>query len=237
MIPKKIHYCWFGRGKMPEMALECIDSWHRHMHDWEYVLWNEDNFNVDSTPYTKEAYLAGKYAFVSDYVRLYALANEGGIYLDVDFLVYQPFDKLLHNHAFAGFEGSKHKPVMMGVCASEAHGQWITEMLDAYNNRFFLKPDGLPDLTTNVQFITSIMASNGFRQDGAEQDYRDLHIYPTEYFSPRLTTGEYIRTGNTYCEHRRLGSWHNDGWKGRIERIIGPHTMTLFIKLKRKIIG
>lgn len=237
MIPCTIHYCWFGRGEMPQVALDCIASWHRLMPDWEYKLWNEDNFDVNSTTYTQEAYAAEKYAFVSDYVRLWALEREGGLYLDVDFEIYKSFDDLLHHHAFAGIEGSKHNPVMMGVCASEAHGQWVSEMLEAYQNRLFLKSDGTPDLTTNVQFITAIMAANGFQQDGSEQDYKDLHIFPVDYFSPQHTTGEYIRTGNTYCEHKGIGSWSNNkkGWKGAVLKLIGQRNMTRLIKLKRRL--
>ena len=126
---------------MPQLAKDCIDSWHRHMPDWEYKLWNEDNFEVDAVPYVREAYLARKYAFVSDYVRLYALEKEGGVYLDVDFTIFKPFDALLCHKAFAGFEGSKYQPVMMGVCASEAHGEWVSEMLNAYSDRHFTLPD------------------------------------------------------------------------------------------------
>lgn len=237
MIPQTIHYCWFGRGEMPQLAMDCIASWHRLMPDWDYRLWNEDNFDVNCTPYTKEAYTCGKYAFVSDYARLWTLEHEGGVYLDVDFEVYQPFDALLHCHAFAGIEGSKHMPVMMGVCASESHGEWVTEMLKAYSERHFLKPDGTPDMTTNVQFITAIMAANGFRQDGTEQDYKDLHIFPVDYFSPRQTTGEYIRTENTYCEHKGLASWgeHKMGWKGAVLKLVGQKNMTRLIKLKRRL--
>lgn len=237
MIPHILHYCWFGCGKIPQVALDCIASWHQYMPDWEYKLWNEDNFNINSTPYTKEAYAARKYAFVSDYVRLWALGKEGGVYLDVDFEVYKPFDDLLNYPAFAGVEGSKHLPVMMGVCASEPHGQWVTEMLEAYHDRHFIKHDGSPDLTTNVQFITALMASNGFRQDGTEQDYKDLHVFPVDYFSPRHTTGEYIRTENTYCEHKGLGSWSENrrGWKGAVLKLIGPKNMTKLIKLKRRL--
>ena len=114
MIPKTIHYCWFGKSEMPELAKKCIASWHKYMPEYEYKLWNEDNFDVYSVPYTKEAYDVKKYAFVSDYVRLYALNKEGGIYLDVDFEVFKSFEDLLHWDAFAGFEGSKHSPLMMG---------------------------------------------------------------------------------------------------------------------------
>ena len=239
MIPKKIHYCWFGRGEMPQLAKDCIATWHKYMPDWEYKLWYEDNFDVDICIYSSEAYKAGKFAFVSDYTRLWALKHEGGVYLDVDFEVYKPFDDLLHLKAFACIEGSKRNPVMMGVCASEANSEWVTEMMEAYHNRHFLKTNGAPDLTTNVQFITSIMAKNGFRQDGTEQDYKDLHVFPSEYFSPLHTTGEYIRTGNTYCEHKGLNSWSDgrNGWKDRIFDIVGHKNKTLIIKLKRKLIG
>ena len=202
MIPHKIHYCWFGGSPLPLLAKDCIATWHKYMPDWEFKLWDEKNFDIECIPYTAEAYKSGKYAFVSDYARLWALEQEGGLYLDVDFEVYKPFDNLCHLNAFAGIEGSKHHPVMMGVCASQPHGQWVTEMLEAYTKRHFLQSNGTPDLTTNVQFITSIMAANGFRQDGTEQDYKDLHIFPVDYFSPRQTTGEYIRSENTYCEHK-----------------------------------
>ena len=237
MIPHKIHYCWHGHTEMPQLAKECIASWHKYMSDWEYKLWNEDNFDINITLYTAEAYAAGKYAFVSDYVRLWALYNEGGLYLDVDFEVYKPFDDLLVNHAFAGFEGSKRNPVMMGVCASEAHGEWVMEMLKAYEGRHFIKSDGTYDMTTNVKFLTSIMAANGFKQNGEEQFYKDLHVYPVDYFSPRQTNGEYFRTENTYCEHRGLNSWATEkkGWKGKVLAIVGQRNMTRLIKLKRRL--
>lgn len=239
MIPNIVHYCWFGDKEMSQEAKDCIVSWHKYMPDWEYKLWNENNFNVDSIPYTKEAYMSGKMAFVSDYVRLVALHDEGGVYLDTDVELFKSLEPLLSYKAFAGFEGSKHKPVGTCVMASTAGGEWVTEMLKAYEDRHFIKPDESMDLTTNVQFITSIMASNGFRQDGTEQDYKDLHVFPVDYFSPRHTTGEYIRTENTYCEHKGLGSWcdRNDGWKGKLKRLAGPKNMTKLIKLKRKLIG
>lgn len=189
--------------------------------------------------YAFEAYQSKKYAFVSDYVRLWTLNQCGGLYLDVDFEVYKPFNKLLEYDAIAGFEGSKHHPVMMGVCASIPHGEWITEQLKSYEGRHFVKPDGSLDMTTNVQFITANMAQNGFLQNGQEQDYKDLHIFPVDYFSPRHTTGEYMRTDNTYCEHKGLGSWSDNkkGWKSQLGNLIGHKNMTRLIKLKRKIVG
>ena len=239
MIPRKIHYCWFGRGEMPELAKNCIASWHKYMPDYEYKLWNEDNFDVNSTAYTKEAYEAKKFAFVSDYVRLWALFHEGGIYMDVDFEVFKPFDNLLHWNAFAGFEGSKHSPLMMGVIASCPRGLWAKEQLEAYGDRHFLLSDGTYDLTTNVKFISERMRSEGFVQNGMEQDYKDMHIFPVDYFCPRQTTGEYLRSENTYCESKGLGSWSgsNNGWKVKILKRIGSRNRTRLIKLKRKLFG
>jgi mannosyltransferase OCH1-like enzyme len=237
MIPKIIHYCWLGKGEMPQTAIDCIASWHKYLPDWEFKLWNEDNFNVNNISYTTEAYAAGKYAFVSDYVRLLALESEGGIYLDTDVEVLKPMDCLLSDKAFAGFEGSKHLPVGTCVMASEANGEWITEMLHVYDNLHFLQSDGTYDMTTNVQRLTAIMASHGLRQDGSEQWYKDLHVYSVDYFSPRHTTGEYIRTENTYCDHHGLGSWEdgNTGWKASVLRLIGQKNMTKLIKLKRRL--
>lgn len=221
---------------MPQDALDCIASWKKHMPDWEYKLWNEDNFDVDALPYTREAYAAGKMAFVSDVTRLKALHDEGGVYFDTDVEVFRSMEPLLARKAFAGFEGSKHKPVGTCVMASEAGGEWVTEMMEAYRDRHFLEADGSMDMTTNVQFITAIMARNGFRQDGTEQDYKDLHVFPVDYFSPRHTTGEYIRTKNTFSEHKALGSWANKkkGWKGVVLALVGQKNMTKLIKLKRR---
>lgn len=239
MIPKKIHYCWFGRGEMPEEAKRCIDSWHKFMPDYEYKLWDEDNFDVNQIPYTKEAYEAKKYAFVSDYVRLWALEREGGVYLDVDFEVYKPFDDLLRYRAFAGFEGSKHLPLMMGMIASEPHGIWVKEQLLYYTDRHFVDVNGKMDLTTNVTFISEKMRLYGFVQNGKEQDYKDLHVFPVEYFCPKQTTGEYFRTDNTYCESIGSSSWAGQakGWKALVLKRLGQGNVIRLIKLKRKLFG
>lgn len=237
MIPKIIHYCWFGRGSMPETALRSIGSWHRYMPDWKYVLWNEDNFDVSLYTYTQEAYDARKYAFVSDVVRLYALKEYGGIYLDVDFEVYKSFDELLSNAAFAGFEGSKHNPVMMGVLGSVAKGEWVSRQLSRYENRRFMV-GGMPDLTTNVKFVTEDMVLQGFLPNGQEQGFMDLHIYPVDYFCPRLTTGEYRRTSNTFCEQiSNTSSWAESTFKDRLFRWLPLWMRFFLIKTKRAIFG
>ncbi|MBP3763008.1 MAG: glycosyl transferase [Bacteroidales bacterium] len=238
MIPKKIHYCWFGRGEMPQAARDCMETWHRYMPDWEYKLWNEDNFDVHCNAYCSEAYKAGKYAFVSDVARLVALRDEGGIYLDTDVEVFRSFEPLLHHHAFAGFEGCKRVLVATCVMGSEPGTEWVKEQLSHYDHRHFLQPDGTFDLTTNVLYMTTRMRENGFVQNGQEQDYKDLHVFPVDYFSPRHTTGEYIRTENTYSDHLGMGSWTDrSGLIHKFANLVGPKNMTRIIKLKRKLLG
>lgn len=222
---------------MPELARHCIESWHRFMPDYEYKLWNEDNFDVHSTPYTSEAYAAGKYAFVSDFVRLKALSEEGGLYFDVDFEVYKSFDDLLDYSAFAGYEGSKFNPVMMGIIASKAGGEWVTEQLNRYQGRHFII-NGMMDLTTNVKFVSDYMRDQGFVPDGSEKDYKDLHVFPVDFFCPRLTTGEYCRSNNTYCEHKGdNSSWAKMSVKRRLLGLFPQNVKVALIKMKRRILG
>lgn len=223
---------------MPQLAKDCIASWHKYMPNWEYKLWNEDNFDVDSVPYTREAYEAGKMAFVTDYVRLYALNTEGGVYMDTDVEILKPLDDLLHLSAFTGYEGSKHKPPVTGLMASEAGGEWVTEQLHAYDGLHFRREDGTLDTTTNTQRISTIMKANGFVCDGKRSQYKDLTVFPSDYFCPHQTTGEYLLTENTYCNHHFMGSWNeksHKGWKGLVLQLIGKKNMTRLIKLKRRL--
>ena len=239
MIPKIIHYCWFGRGAMPESAVKCINSWHKYMPEWEYVLWNEDNFDISSYPYAQEAYTAKKYAFVSDVARLYALAHCGGIYLDTDVLVYKSFEPLLKFGAFAGFEGSKHCPVGTCVIGSEMQGEWVCRQLKDYVDRRFILPDGGYDMTTNVTFITRKMMCEGFVANGIEQDFGGIHVFPVDYFCPRHTTGEYLCSENTYCDHLGIGSWAEKGagWKSRLLSRMRPSLRVVVVKMKRLLFG
>lgn len=246
MIPKIIHCCWFGNNPKPELVKRCLESWHLFMPDWQYMEWSEANFDVASSPlYVRQAYEARKFAFVSDYVRLWALEMFGGLYMDVDFEVYRPFDPLLDNHFFAGYEGSKRNPVMMGVIASEPHGVWVSEMMHTYDKRSFHLSDGSCDLTPNTGFFSDLLEAKGFVPDGIEKDVffdgmteAALHVYPVHYFCPVLTTGESLRNEETFCEHKGLHSWSGDGgWKARLLSLVGPKAKTYLIKLKRKLLG
>lgn len=209
-IPKKIHYCWFGGRPLPEDTLRYIESWRRHCPSYEIKEWNESNFNLDLFPYVREAYDAGKYAFVSDVARLYALVTEGGVYLDTDVEVLRPFDKFLGHAAFSGFEDDRH--VTTGILGAEKGSQWARENLEAYANRHFIKPDGTYDTTTNVAVITDYMLRHGLRLDDTRQEFPGLiTIYPREYFCPRdsyaYSRNQGIITDNTHAIHYFAGTW------------------------------
>ena len=207
MIPKVIHYCWFGRGKMPELALKCIESWKKYLPDYEIKDWNEDNFDLDMFPYVREAYDNRKFAFVTDVVRLYALYHEGGIYMDTDVEVLKSLDPFLHHHAFSGFENDRNIPT--GIMASEKGGRWAKDNLDYYKGKHFLKEDGSLDLTTNVTTITNYMLPLGLRQDNTYQDFPNLiTFYPKDYFCPKdSVTKKVNKTNNTVTIHHFDGSW------------------------------
>lgn len=239
MIPKIIHYCWFGCGEMSQLAKDCIASWHKYMPDWEYKLWNEDNFDINSNRYVKEAYESRKFAFVTDYVRLFALKTEGGVYMDTDVEVLKAYDDTLMSlPAFTGYEGSKKMPPVTGTMASEANGEWVTEQLAYYDAARFIKEDGTLDLTSNTITISRIMQDNGFVPDGKHQIYKGMHVFPVEYFCPRQTTGEILITDNTYCDHHFIGSWADKKEKfNLLKTLIGQKNLTRLIKLKRAIIG
>lgn len=243
MIPHIIHYCWFGGNPLPELAEKCIASWRNCMPDWQYMRWDETNYDIAAAPlYVRQAYEARKFAFVSDYVRLWALEQYGGLYMDVDFMIYRSFDELMNQYpAFAGYEGSKRKPVMQGVIASQPHGAWVTDMLHTYDTRVFVRQDGTCDLTPNTTYFTDRLEAQGFIPDGKEKDIYVgtlyfLHVFPVYYFCPVLTTGEDVRTDETYCEHMGLRSWNTaTTWKSVLLRNVSPALRTKLILLKRKL--
>lgn len=211
MIPKIIHYCWFGGNPLPEDAQKCIASWKKFMPDYEIKEWNESNFDVNITPYTKEAYEARKYAFVSDYARLYALYTDGGIYMDTDVEVLKTLDVFLTHNAFSGFESDGNVPT--GMMASEKNSIWAKDLLDGYIGRKFIMPDGSLDMTTNTTVITNYMVSKGLILNNKFQDFPGLAtMYPSDYFCPKdHRTGVIKLTKNSYCIHHFAGSWlaHN----------------------------
>lgn len=228
MIPKTIHYCWFGGNPLPKSALKCIASWRKYLPDYEIKEWNESNFDVNVIPYTQEAYEAKKFAFVTDYVRLYALYKEGGIYMDTDVEVLKSFNPFLHHHAFSGFESDNNVPT--GMMAAETGSLWAKDLLCGYDGRTFINPDGSLDTTTNTAVITQYMVSKGLILNNHYQDLADLiTIYPSEYFCPKdHGTGQIYLTPNSYCIHHFAGSWLQKKNIGYAMHLLKVGLMNLF---------
>lgn len=240
MIPKKIHYCWFGKGVMSELVQTCITSWRTHMPDWEYRFWTEDNFDVSTAPrYVQEAYAAKKYAFVSDYVRLWALEREGGVYLDTDVEVLRSFDPLLSDIAFIGLEESK--ALLPGTCVMgcEAHCGWVKDMLTTYDNARFIREDGTMDMTTNVMRQGKRMVEGGLQHERKIQYLSQwgLRVYTHDYFSPITSTRVMRKSKNTYCIHRFAGTWVDGKKTGIRDWWIVRELVNILVQIKRRILG
>lgn len=207
-IPKIIHYCWFGHRPMPDLEKKCLESWDIFLPDYKKMLWNEETFDINENIYIKEAYAAKKYAFVSDYVRLYALYNNGGIYMDTDVEVVKNLDKFLIHSAFLGIEA----PDWISTCLIGAviGHPWINRLLTYYKDKSFYMNNGNMNLTTNVAIVTDISSKEfGFQRFNQFQILTDnIYLYPADYFCPKdWTSKEIVITGNTHVIHHFSSSW------------------------------
>ena len=207
MIPKIIHYCWFGGHPYPAIIQKCIDSWHKKLPGYEFMLWNEQNFDVSSVPYTQEAYEAQKWAFVSDYARFYILYQYGGIYLDTDVEILKDLSPLLTHRAFMGFE-SKTSVAPGLIIGTEPRNEVFKNFLTLYENEHFALPNGELNQKTVVARITENLVSKGLILNGHKQCVDEMMIYPTDYFCPiDRDTCKLSITTNTYSIHHYAGSW------------------------------
>lgn len=207
MIPKIIHYCWFGRKEKPKKIQKCIKTWREKCPDYKIIEWNEDNFEVDKLQYTKDAYKANKFAFVSDVARIDALYNMGGIYLDTDVIVYKNFDEVLHHKCVLGFEQDNY--VATSFMACEKNCKLMNDFYSIYTDIDFYDKSGNIIEGTNVSKLTSILLEKGLKRDNTYQILENnIAVYPQEYFSP-YDYGYCVRnnTENTICEHLFFVSW------------------------------
>lgn len=219
MIPKVIHYCWFGHNPLPELAIRCINSWKKYLPEYEIKEWNEDNFDVNITPYTKEAYVNKKYAFVSDYARFWILYHYGGVYFDTDVEVIKPMDSIIQMAPYMGCEtlassksGVRVNPGI-GI-AAPAKLKLYGEILEHYATLKFIE-NGKPNLTTVVSITTEILQKKGLRNVDEIQTIEGVNIYPAEYFASRENVEFTIpRTSNSYSIHYFAGTW----WPKKYQR-------------------
>ena len=209
MIPKTIHYCWFGPKPKPELVQKCIKSWKEHCPEYQFIEWNEYNFDIASNEYVKETYKANRYAFVTDYVRLYALYTYGGIYFDTDVEVLKKIDSFLHFEAFSGFESTNR--VGTAIMAGCQGFPFFGELMRHYNTRHFFNQEGKPDLTTNVQTITDFLTGKGLIKNNQFQEVCGFSIFPSEFFYPKdFESGKLTISDNTYTIHHYDGSWKTE---------------------------
>jgi hypothetical protein len=238
MIPKIIHYCWFGSKRMTKLSDKCVKSWREYLPDYQLKLWNEESFDINCNEFAKEAYLSKKYAFVSDYVRLFALYNYGGIYMDTDVEVIRNIDQFLSLPAFSGFETQTNIPT--GIMGSSQYGIWVKELLDYYSDIHFILADGSMNTVSNTITISRIMNEGGFKFDNTVQNYKGVvTIYPSDYFCPKsYDTGQIHLTHNTFCIHHFAGSWLSNSKKTKrlVAKVIGERKLKFIIGLKHHIL-
>lgn len=240
MIPKIIHYCWFGGNPLPELAVKCIASWKKYLPEYEIIEWNESNFNLDEYIFAKQALENRKFAFVSDVCRLHALKYHGGIYMDTDVEVLKPLDAFLHHAAFSGFENDDFVPT--GIMASEKEAVWTTEMLAYYHNKPFVKESGEFEMTSNTSIITDLMLQKGFVMNNKFQEIKDyVAFYPNDYFCPKsYKTGRIELTANSACIHHFAKSWiaPHKRWRNiakmKVMSIVGAERVQKIIDLFKR---
>lgn len=247
-IPKKIHYCWFGRNPLPSSAIKCIETWKKFFPNYEIIEWNEDNYDVHKIKYISEAYNARKYAFVSDYARFDILYQEGGIYFDTDVEVIKSFDDIIQCGGFMGCEkdgisGNESSVITInpGLGLAMAPGTHLyEEILAYYATQHFINQDGSLNEETVVTKTTRILFKHGLKNIKGIQKIEDITIYPKEYFNPfDFDTHELVITDNSRSIHRYDESWKSKGTKRKeaFLRLIGKENTKKLVKIKNWIKG
>ncbi len=242
MIPKVIHYCWFGRNPLPPLAVKCIESWKRFLPDYEIREWNEDNFDVDIIPYTREAYEARKYAFVSDYARFYILYHHGGLYFDTDVEVIRPMDDIVARGAFMGCENEAKSDTSvlavapgLGLGCNPGLGLYA-EILELYAGLHLKCIGGRLNLKTVVAYTTELLVEKGLKNVNEIQCVADVWIYPKEYFCPVDYQTDVLEiTENTRSIHHYAASWYGKRQKIKMKviQLLGPRLTSWGVSLKR----
>lgn len=241
MIPKIVHYCWFGKGEKKFLVQKCIESWKKYLPDYEIIEWNEENFDINMSIFAREAYEVRKWAFVSDYARLYALSKFGGIYLDTDVEILKNFDCLLNNDFFLGYESNDY--LGTAVIGSNIGNKYINELLICYNEKKFILENGKLNITPNPVIFTKILNENGIIIDGKQKKMNDIMLYNQIMFYPN-NIGMILnkKSDKTFAVHHCEQTWRDDGKRDfskfryrlrryfvkKIQNIIGTKTLMKF---------
>ncbi|WWR19221.1 glycosyltransferase [Lachnospiraceae bacterium JLR.KK009] len=218
MIPKVIHYCWFGKGEYSKKIEKCISSWKKYCPDYEIICWNEDNYDIHKNKYVEQAYGKRKWAFVSDYARVDIVYHHGGIYLDTDVELLKPLDGLLGCEMFVGMESKDFLNFGLGFGATKRH-PYLKEIMEYYETREFVRGNGKMDLKACPVIQTEILMRHGLKQEDMYQRLEKFIVYPSEVFSPKsFRTGEINITDNSISIHHFDMSWQDEKQKKNKER-------------------
>ena len=231
-IPKVIYYCWFGKGSMPSLAEKCIESWRKYCPQYKIVCINEENFDITQNKYAKQAYEAGKWAFVSDYARLKVLYEQGGVYFDTDVELIKPIDTLIEENGYMGFDDNGVVSTGLGF-ACEKGNEVVGALLADYDDIPFILPDGSYDLTPCPDRNTKVLLNLGMDINNKNQIFMGIRMLPEDFLCPmKYYTGKKKITKNTYSIHHFSASWISATAKRTIfvKRIVG-------VKLYNKLYG
>lgn len=244
MIPKTIHYCWFGGKKLPGLAKDCIQSWRKFFPDYEIKRWDETNFDININDYVKEAYNAKRYAFVSDYARFWILYNYGGVYFDTDVKVINPMDDILCHGAYMGFESIEgQEPLFVNPglgMAAEKGNKFLENMLSLYDSMHFVDKNGVPCLKSIVMYTSERLIEEGLKNIPGIQNISGIKIYPKDYFNPSdYVSKKNIITSNTRSIHYFAGSWitPRERFMHMVENVFGKRGVALIHNLKIFLTG
>lgn len=234
MIPKIIHYCWFGENPLPELAQKCIESWRKFCPDYEIKRWDESNFDINCCDYVREAYEAKKWAFVSDYARFKILYDNGGLYFDTDVELIKPTDDIVKKGSFLGCEVNPAYPSAINPglgMGAETRLPIYQEILDIYESIHFLNVDGTLNDITITDRITAFFEKIGFQPIDKVQTVASITIYPPRYFCPlNIDTGKILLEDDTRSIHHYTASWCTSTQKENIrlrQKYIGKYGKTL----------
>lgn len=241
MIPKIIHYCWFGGNPLPKSAEKCIKSWEKHLPDYNIIRWDESNFDINYIPYTREAYAAKKYAFVSDYARFWILYHHGGVYFDTDVEVLKPIDDIVEAGNFLGVEqqDSTHITVAPGLgLGAEKNNPLFKDLMEIYQSSHFSCENGTVKVQNIVEITTDYLMKKGLKNTDSIQQCCGFTIYPKDYFCPiDYDTRELKITSNTRTIHHYAESWvpKSTRFKNSIGRILGANFLHALMNIKQKL--
>lgn len=218
MLPKRIHYCWFGGNKKPKLVKKCIESWKKFCPNYEIIEWNESNYDINKNLYVKTAYENKKWAFLTDYVRLDVIYNYGGIYLDTDVEMIKSLDELLNNNCYMGMEQIADVATGLGFGAIKNH--WFIKE----NKEFYENENNFIDENKNfkqiicVNVTTDLLKKKGLKNENKIQKIDDIIIYPPEYLCGYDIKNDCISiSDNTYTIHHYNASWMNKSEQKKIK--------------------